>query len=133
MTMLGAGALGRWAVPAAVLLGLGIGPEGDIMACLTSRYFGMAHFGVIYGCVLASFTRGSGVGRWVMAYAFDSLHSYSPGLIGLGAATGCAIAMNCEPRPVPLSAAAALMPQAPVQDYRPEDARSRSAPAKVAA
>jgi predicted MFS family arabinose efflux permease len=93
MTMLGAGASGRWAVPAAVLLGLGIGAEGDIMAYLTSRYFGMAHFGVIYGCILAFFTLGSGVGPWVMAYAFDSLHSYIPGLIGLGAATGCAIAM----------------------------------------
>jgi predicted MFS family arabinose efflux permease len=93
MTMLGAGVSGAWAVLAAVLLGLGIGAEGDIMAYLTGRYFGMAHFGVIYGCILAFFTLGSGVGPWLMAHAFDSWHSYIPGLIGLGAATAGAIAM----------------------------------------
>lgn len=93
MAMLGAGLSGPWAVPAAVLLGLGIGAEGDIMAYLTSRYFGMAHFGVIYGCILAFFTLGSGVGPWIMAHAFDSWHSYIPGLTGLGAATVCAAAM----------------------------------------
>ena len=93
MAMLGAGAPAAWAVPAAVLLGLGIGAEGDIMAYLTSRYFGMAHFGVIYGCVLAFFTLGSGLGPWVMARAFDALHSYVPGLIGLGVATLAAIAI----------------------------------------
>jgi MFS family permease len=93
MAMLGAGVSGPWAVLAAVLLGLGIGAEGDIMAYLTSRYFGMAHYGVIYGCILAFFTLGSGVGPWVMAHAFDGWRSYIPGLIGLGAATACAIGM----------------------------------------
>ncbi len=93
MAMLGAGVSGPWAVLAAVLLGLGIGAEGDIMAYLTSRYFGIAHYGVVYGCILAFFTLGSGLGPWLMAHAFDGWHSYSPGLIGLGAATVCAIAM----------------------------------------
>ncbi len=84
MAMLGFGATGALAVLAAVLLGLGIGAEGDIMAYLTSRYFGMAHYGVIYGCILAFFTLGSGLGPWIMAHAFDANRDYAAGLIGLG-------------------------------------------------
>jgi len=91
MAMLGLGATGPVAVLAAVLLGLGIGAEGDIMAYLTSRYFGMAHYGVIYGCVLAFFTVGSGLGPWIMAHAFDAFGVYSAGLIGLGMALSAAI------------------------------------------
>jgi MFS family permease len=93
MAMLGAGVSGEWAVAAAVLLGLGIGAEGDIMAYLTSRYFGMAHYGVIYGCILAFFTLGSGAGPWLMAHAYDGWHSYVPGLAGLGVAVAGAIGM----------------------------------------
>jgi MFS family permease len=91
MAMLGFGAEGPLAVLAAILLGLGIGAEGDIMAYLTSRYFGMAHYGVIYGCVLAFFTLGSGLGPWIMAHAFDALGVYSAGLIGLGVGLAVAI------------------------------------------
>jgi MFS family permease len=91
MAMLGLGATGSIAVVAAVFLGLGIGAEGDIMAYLSSRYFGMAHYGVIYGCVLAFFTLGSGLGPWIMAHAFDAFGVYSAGLIGLGIALLVAI------------------------------------------
>jgi MFS family permease len=91
MAMLGLGASGPVAVLAAVLLGLGIGAEGDIMAYLTSRYFGMAHYGVVYACILAFFTLGSGLGPWIMAHAFDAYRSYAAGLIGLAAALFVAI------------------------------------------
>lgn len=91
MALLGLGATGPLAVVAAILLGLGIGAEVDLMAYLTSRYFGMAHFGQIYGCILAFFTLGSGLGPWIMAHAFDAYRSYMIGLIGLGAALCAAI------------------------------------------
>jgi MFS family permease len=94
MAILGVGATGLLAVVAAILLGLGIGAEGDIMAYLTSRYFGMAHFGAIYGCVLAFFTLGSGLGPWIMAHAFDAFQVYSAGLIALGIALCFAIIMT---------------------------------------
>jgi MFS family permease len=93
MAMLGLGAVGPVAIVAAVLLGLGIGAEGDIMAFLTSRYFGMAHYGLIYGCILAFFTLGSGIGPWLMARAFDVFHSYAYGLIGLGVMLTVAVAL----------------------------------------
>jgi MFS family permease len=83
---LGFGAIGPMAIVAAVLLGLGIGAEGDIMAYLTGRYFGMKHYGLIYGCILAFFTLGSGLGPWLMAHAYDLYHTYAAGLIGLGIA-----------------------------------------------
>ncbi|WP_024515471.1 MFS transporter [Bradyrhizobium sp. Tv2a-2] len=93
MTMLGAGVTGPLAVVAAVLLGLGIGAEGDIMAYLTSRYFGIAHYGLVYGCILAFFTLGSGLGPWIMAHAFDANRNYTAGLIGLGLALLAAIVL----------------------------------------
>ncbi|MEH2477701.1 MFS family permease [Nitrobacteraceae bacterium AZCC 2146] len=101
MAMLGLGAVGPVAVVAAVLLGLGIGAEGDIMAYLTGRYFGMAHYGVIYGCILAFFTLGSGLGPWLMAHAFDAYRSYSVGLIGLGIALSAAIVLVATLGPYP--------------------------------
>ena len=53
------------------------------MAFLAGRYFGMKHFGLIYGCMLSFFTLGSGLGPWLMAHSFDAYGSYSVGLIGL--------------------------------------------------
>ncbi len=93
MTLLGFGAIGSMAIVAAVLLGLGIGAEGDIMAYLTGRYFGMKHYGLIYGCILAFFTLGSGLGPWLMARAFDLYGNYTAGLIGLGAALLVAVGL----------------------------------------
>ncbi|MGY3636831.1 MFS transporter [Bradyrhizobium sp. Lot33] len=93
IAILGCGATGSLAILAAVLLGLGLGAEGDIMAYLTSRYFGMAHYGVIYGCVLALFTLGSGTGPWIMAHAFDAGGNYTTGLAGLSAALVAAIVL----------------------------------------
>ncbi|MDB5618001.1 MFS transporter [Tardiphaga sp.] len=93
MGILGFGAIGPMAIVAAVLLGLGIGAEGDIMAYLTGRYFGMKHYGLIYGCVLAFFTLGSGLGPWLMAHAYDLYHTYAAGLIGLGVALMVAVVL----------------------------------------
>ena len=93
MTMLGVGVTGPLAVLASVLLGLGIGAEGDIMAYLTSRYFGIAHYGVVYGCILAFFTLGSGLGPWIMAHAFDANRSYGVGFVGLGVALLAAVVL----------------------------------------
>lgn len=90
---LGLGATGWLGIAAAVLLGLGLGAEGDIMAYLTSRYFGMANYGVIYGCILAFFTLGSGLGPWIMAHAFDAYGGYASGMIGLSLALLIAVAL----------------------------------------
>ena len=60
IALLGSGADGALALLAAVMLGIGIGAEVDIMAFLVGRYFGLSHYGAIYGTLLALFTFGSG-------------------------------------------------------------------------
>jgi predicted MFS family arabinose efflux permease len=86
IVLLAAGATGPLALVAAVLLGVGIGAEVDIMAFLTGRYFGLAHYGAIYGGLLALFTLGSGLGPWLIALAFDHLDNYQLAQAGAGVA-----------------------------------------------
>jgi MFS family permease len=78
---------------AAVLLGLGSGAEVDIMSFLIIKYFGLRHYGSIYGTLLALFTLGSGSGPWLIAYPSDTFGSYTPALIGGGIALMMASAL----------------------------------------
>lgn len=75
---------------AAVLLGTGIGAEVDIMGFLIAKYFGLSHYGKIYGALLAFFTLGSGSGPFLIALPFDHLGSYGWALIGGGVALALA-------------------------------------------
>ncbi len=68
------------AVPAAVLVGLGLGAEVDLIAYLQSRYLGLKAFGAIYGYLFATFMLGSGLGPFLMGSSFGGLHSYDPAL-----------------------------------------------------
>lgn len=67
---------GSLAFAAAFLVGLGLGAEGDIIAYLVSRYFGLRAFGEIYGYAFAAFTLGGVVGPLLMGVGFDSTGSY---------------------------------------------------------
>lgn len=66
----------RFAAPAALLLGLAAGAEGDLMPFLVSRYFGMRSMAEIYGCLFGAFTLGNAAGRYLMAAGFDASGSY---------------------------------------------------------
>lgn len=68
------------ALPAAVLVGLGLGAEVDLIAYLQSRYLGLKAFGAVYGYLFATFMLGSGIGPFVMGSSFRILHSYEPAL-----------------------------------------------------
>ena len=72
---------------AALLIGLGVGAEVDIIAYLTSRYFGLRAFGEIYGYAFATFVLGSALGPWLMGVGFDHTGSYNPVLVGFLVAT----------------------------------------------
>ncbi len=61
----------------AMLVGFGIGAEGDLVAYLVSRYFGMAHFGTIFGCVFSAYMMGTGIGPAVFGAAFDRFGDYN--------------------------------------------------------
>ncbi|MFT4066991.1 MFS transporter [Paraburkholderia sp.] len=74
----------------AVLVGLGMGAEVDLIAYLQSRYFGLRAFGQIYGYLFAVFTVGSGLGPFVMGAAYDAVGAYRPALMAFVAVLGCA-------------------------------------------
>jgi MFS family permease len=70
------------ALIAAPLVGLGIGAEVDIVAYLTSRYFGMRSYGAIFGSIWAVFGVSGGLGAFLMGFGFDKTGSYVVPLSG---------------------------------------------------
>ncbi len=61
---------------AMILIGFTIGAEIDLMAFLAGRYFGLRHFGAIYGLLFASLLIGTSLGPFVYGLAFESTGSY---------------------------------------------------------
>jgi len=77
---------GAIAFVGAFLAGLGMGAEGDVIAYLTSRYFGVKSFGEIYGFAFGSFVLAGAAGALLMGVGFDRTGSYTVPLLGfLGA------------------------------------------------
>ena len=85
--LLWSGASGGLVFVAAVLVGLGLGAEFDVMAYMVSRYFGLREFGEIYSYAFAAFTLGAVIGPLLMGVSFDSTGSYGPALAGFVVAT----------------------------------------------
>ena len=61
---------------AALCIGLSLGAEIDMLAYLTSRYFGVANFGKIYGILFSSFLIGTGLGPYAFGLAYETYGSY---------------------------------------------------------
>ena len=70
------------AIIATACVGLGVGAEVDLMAYMTSRYFGMRSFGQIYSYMFALFTLCSGLGPFLMGGSFTRTGSYNVAIIG---------------------------------------------------
>jgi MFS family permease len=64
------------AVISVVSLGLAAAAEVDLVAFLTSRWFGMKSYGKIYGWQLTSFYAGAAVGPFLTGLAYDYFQSY---------------------------------------------------------
>jgi MFS family permease len=69
-------------VGSVVTLGLVAGAEFDLIAFMTSRYFGQRHFSEIYGMQYAAFGVGAGFAPATFGAIHDRLGSYTP-VIGL--------------------------------------------------
>ncbi|MEO0462913.1 MAG: MFS transporter [Pseudomonadota bacterium] len=63
---------------AGFLLGFAAGAESDLIAYLTGRYFGMAHYGKIYGMLYMPFGLFSAASPIIYAQVFDRTGSYNP-------------------------------------------------------
>ena len=66
----------------AFLVGLGMGSEGDMIAYVTSRYFGLKSFAEIYGLIFGSFMLAGAGGAFLMGFGFDKTGSYTVPLLG---------------------------------------------------
>ncbi len=93
IALLWSGAGGGLPLLAVFLVGLGMGAEADIIAYLTSRYFGLRSFGEIYGYLFATFTLAGALGPVLMGFGFDHLGSYRAPLLFFLAATLVATAL----------------------------------------
>jgi MFS family permease len=60
----------------AVLIGLSVGSEVDIVAYITSRYFGLRNYGTIFGTLIGIMALGAGVGPTLAGLAYDLSGSY---------------------------------------------------------
>ena len=99
MVVLSTGNAPGFAIPAAVLLGLSMGAEIDLLAYLAGRYFGLKSFAVIYGLLFSAFLAGTALGPWAYGAAYDADGSYSAMLlVGAGCCALAALITGFLPR-----------------------------------
>ena len=75
----------RYAVLAALLVGVVIGSEFDVLGMMIRRYQGTRAFGRIYGIIFAVFQFGAALGAAALALGRTAGGSYAPALIALAA------------------------------------------------
>ncbi|MCU0759717.1 MAG: MFS transporter [Steroidobacteraceae bacterium] len=80
IAMLALGADGTAAFVAAALIGVAAGAEVDVIAFLTSRYFGMKQYSRIYGTFYSLYSLGGGVGPILTATSVDATGGYAQSL-----------------------------------------------------
>lgn len=73
---------------AAVLVGFASGAETDLVAYLSARYFGLKHYGRIYGVQYAVFGFASGIAPALFGSVYDRTGSYDAILIAAAIAFG---------------------------------------------
>jgi MFS family permease len=76
---------------AGVFIGLGMGAEIDVMAYLTSRYFGLKRYGLLFGTLISIYGIGVGAGSTMAGAFFDQTGSYTLALQILAAGSVLAV------------------------------------------
>ena len=66
-----------------MLIGMALGVEGDLMAYVVRRKFGMREYGAVYGLMFGIFNAGIVIGPPLMGASFDVTNSYNAGLLAL--------------------------------------------------
>ena len=77
IVLLGISTASQVAFVAAFLIGLGVGAEADLIAYMTSRYFGLRSFGEIYSYAWAAFVLAGALGAYLLGVGFDAKGSYT--------------------------------------------------------
>ncbi len=96
------------ALVAGVLIGLAAGAEADVLPYLTARYFGLLHYGRIFGVLYAVFIISSGIAPSIFGVVYDRTGSYAPALYAsavLFIAGACLLlTLGAYPRQLPAAA-----------------------------
>jgi MFS family permease len=98
VALLASGAAGTTAFIAAMLVGLAVGAEVDVIAYVTSRYFGPLSFSRIYGTFYGTYSLSGGIGPLLTAETVDRTGDYQFAL-GMNAAllvAGCLLLLKFE-------------------------------------
>lgn len=79
--LLVSGAAGSVPIIGAILCGLGVGAEVDLIAFFLGRYFGVRAIASLFGVSAAVLSLAAGLGPFIMGRVFDSMKTYSWALI----------------------------------------------------
>ncbi len=66
------------AAAAAAVIGLATGGETDVAAYLIARYFGLRHYGALFGTLVGAIGVAMAAGPLLAARSFDVFHTYTP-------------------------------------------------------
>lgn len=69
------------AIIGALVVGLAMGSEVDLLCYLTARHFPRQHYGTAYGGLFGVFLFGSAMGPTIMGYLYDHAGSYRGGFL----------------------------------------------------
>lgn len=75
----------------AILVGVGMGSEVDVVAYLSSRYFGTRRYGLVFGILISLYGATVGTAAWLVGKVFDTFGTYDPALLALIAGIGAAV------------------------------------------
>lgn len=96
-----------YAVVAALVLGLSVGAEGNLIAVLTARHFAASRYGQAYGALYALFLVGGALGPAVIGFLFDRTGGYQiPMFVAAGALAIASLAAFRLTRLSPISVSA---------------------------
>lgn len=86
----------------AILIGLTLGAEVDVIAFTTTKYFRLKNFGALFGGHLMAVSIGGAIGPACAAAVFDRYNSYSPFLwFVMATLLASSLALASLPRPDP--------------------------------
>jgi MFS family permease len=92
IALLAFGARGGWPIIASLLVGLCSGAEGDALAILISRYFGLRIYGKLYGNIFAATMIGISAAPYLLGMAYEYFGGYRQSLLAAaGLLAACAI------------------------------------------
>lgn len=77
----------------AVFIGIGMGSEVDVVAYLSSRYFGARDYGLVFAILISGYGFAVATGSWLVGLAYDTAGTYEPALTVLIAGVIAAVAL----------------------------------------